>query len=80
MKRGESLSADSVKGNIGGEESCPKRISESFLRSLQLLHCLSKKIYSKDLYYFSKLLEYSFYVGKKKGMESKHKATESVKD
>lgn len=31
LERGESLSADSGEGNIGGEEHRPKRTSESFL-------------------------------------------------
>lgn len=41
------VSADSMKGNTGGEEHCPKRISANFLWAWKLQHCLSKKIYVK---------------------------------
>ena len=67
-----------VKGDIGRKESCPKRISESFLQTLKLLHSPFKKIHSKDVYYFSRLLEYSFYV--ERTNESRHEAANSVED
>lgn len=45
--------------NTGGEESCPKRISECFLSTLKLLHCCSKEVHDEDLCDFSRLLECS---------------------
>ena len=41
------VSADSRKGDMGGQEHCPKRISANFLWAQKVRHCLSKKIYVK---------------------------------
>lgn len=61
-REGRELFSRSVKGDLRREESCPRRISESFLQTLKVLYHTFKKSYGKDVYYFLRLLQYSFYV------------------
>lgn len=69
-REGREPFSRSVKGDLGREESCPRRISESFLQTLKLLHRPFMKIYSKDVYYFPRLLEYSFYLERMNGAKA----------
>ena len=66
-REGRVLFSRSMKRDPEREERCPRRISESFLQTLKLLHRPFRKIYSKDVYYFPRLLEYSFYVERTDG-------------